>query len=72
MNYNSEPEIFKRGNILIRMAPKQKKRDLKALEKEEAKNDAAQEEKQEIILVHDDLIEKEAFYEKYELYVKFK
>ena len=40
MNYNDEPEIYKRGNILIRVATN-KKREKKIIEKqiEEAKNE---------------------------------
>ena len=68
INYNDEPEICKRGSIFIRMkSKKDRKRDQKAKDKEENKNED-ESMSEEIILVHDDLIEKECFYEKYDLY----
>ena len=42
------------------------------IKEEQEKVEKIEEEEPEIILVHDDLIEKEAFYTKYDLYPKLK
>jgi len=59
-NYNDEPDIFKRGNILIRQSELKKRDQKKQCEEEKLSLE-------EVIVVHEDLIEKEGFYEKYML-----
>ena len=68
-NYNNEPEICKRGNLLLRVSKEVLNPNQENLEVNEAKTGkkSKKDENDEVILVHDDLIDKEAFYEKYDL-----
>ena len=59
INYNNEKEVFKRGSIFIRVLLKK--------EAKKAKQEDSKDAQPEIILVHDDLIEKEQFYAKYDI-----
>ncbi len=61
-------EIYKRGTTLIRTTPSPAEVKLAKKHPEEVKEEEPS--KKEIIKVHEDLIEKPAFYDKYDLLKK--
>ena len=68
VNYNDVSEIFKKGTLLLRKLLEQEiKEDV--LKNEEVKDDKKQPQKPtfEIVQVHENLIDQEAFYTKYGL-----
>lgn len=76
INYNDIEDIYKKGTTLIRMLNPKDKKHKKP--KEEEKTDQLTEDmdkmklQKEIIRVHEDMVEKNEFYVKYDLYDKLK